>query len=359
MENNKSTYIIAEAGVNHNGCIDTAKKLIDVAVDSGVDAIKFQSFKTEKLVSKRAKKAEYQAKTTNERETQYEMIKKLELSDHAHNELAEYCKIKKIEFLSTPFDEQSLDLLVERYNISKIKLSSGDLTNAPFLLKVARKRRPIILSTGMSLLSEVEQALSVLAFGFLEESSPSVSKFMQAYRSSEGQRLIRKYVTLLHCTTEYPTPFEDVNLNVMDTLKQAFSIPVGYSDHTEGVSIPIAAVSRGATVIEKHFTLDKSFEGPDHKASLDPSELKLMVRMIRQVEKSFGSPIKVPVESELKNIGIARKSILASRRIKKGELFCEENLVVKRPGDGLSPMNYWDLIGKKANKDYETEEAIK
>jgi N-acetylneuraminate synthase len=354
----KNTYIIAEAGVNHNGSLELAKKLIDVAAEAGADAVKFQTFKAEKLVSYKAPKAEYQKMTTNHEESQFEMIKKLELDEFAHEFLVEYCREKNIEFLSTPFDEESVDFLVYQLNLSRIKVSSGDLTNAPLLLKIARTKKPIILSTGMSTLGEIEQALGVLAFGYLGHVNPSIENFQIAYRSALGQMLLKEKVTLLHCTTEYPTPFTDVNLRVMDTFKQAFGLSVGFSDHTPGISVPIAAVSRGAILVEKHFTLDEALPGPDHKASLEPEELKMMIKSIREVEESLGSPIKMPVESELKNMNVARKSILSSKAIPKGEEFTKENLVIKRPGTGISPIYYWELLGGRASRNYDSEDLI-
>lgn len=359
MKEITTTYIIAEAGVNHNGSLKMAKELIDKAVEAGVDAIKFQSFKSEGLVSKNAPKAKYQSENTIATESQFEMLKKLELNDEAHRVLIDYCKVKNIEFLSTPFDFESLELLVGKYNIPKIKISSGDLTNAPFLLKVAQTNKPIILSTGMSTLGEIEQALGIIAFGYLNLDNPSNENFQSAYSSQEGQKVLKENVTILHCTTEYPTPFGDVNLHVLDTISQSFGLKVGYSDHTEGISVPIAAVAKGAVLIEKHFTLDKGLPGPDHKASLDPEELKMMVNSLRTIEQALGSRVKAPVISELKNIDIVRKSILASRPILKGEEFTKENTVIKRPGVGLSPINYWDLLGKRATRNFDTEEPIK
>lgn len=354
----KHTYIIAEVGVNHNGSLELAKQLIDVAVEAGVDAVKFQTFKADKLVSKKAPKAEYQSKSTDPEESQYSMLKKLELDDEAHQYLIDYCSERNIEFLSTPFDLDSVDLLVDKYRLDTIKVSSGDLTNAPLLLKIARTGKSMILSTGMSSLIEIEQALGVVAFGYLGYDNPSLQGFKEAFYSKEGRQLLKEKVTILHCTTEYPTPFEDVNLRVMDTLKQAFGLEVGFSDHTPGIAVPIAAVARGAVLIEKHFTLDKTLPGPDHKASLEPEELKMMVSSIRQVEKSVGSSIKVPVESEVKNISVARKSILASKQILLGDEFTEGNLTVKRPGNGVEPIKYWDLLGKKATRNYDAEELI-
>ncbi|AMV71854.1 N-acetylneuraminate synthase [Desulfuromonas carbonis] len=354
----RHTYIIAEAGVNHNGSLEMAKKLVEVAADAGADAVKFQTFKANKLVSSLAPKAEYQTRTTGSDESQFEMIRKLELDDHAHEALIAHCKICNIEFLSTPFDLESVDLLAGRFDLPCIKIPSGEITNAPLLLKIARTGKPVILSTGMSTLGEVEDALGVLAFGFLSKSGPSIAAFRAAYCSAQGQALLLDKVTLLHCTTEYPAPLEDVNLQVMDTLKSAFGLPVGYSDHTEGIAVPIAAVDRGAVVIEKHFTLDRSLPGPDHKASLEPAELRQMVRSIRDVEQALGTGTKHPTPSELKNMAVARKSLVAACTIRSGEPFTAENLAVKRPGNGLSPMHQWELLGRKAGKDFAVDEAI-
>ncbi|MDK2820354.1 MAG: hypothetical protein PWP31_319 [Clostridia bacterium] len=352
-------FIIAEAGVNHNGSIDMATKLIDVAAKAGADAVKFQTFKADNLVSKKAPKAEYQTKTTDASESQYEMIKRLELDEKAHEKLLEHCKRHDIEFLSTPFDLKSADMLASDLNIKKIKISSGDITNAPLLLQAAKTGKPVILSTGMSRLSDIEMALGVLAFGYISiDKKPSIKSFKKAYMSEEGQKALKNNVILLHCTTEYPAPYEEVNLKAMDTLRTAFDLPVGLSDHTTGIAVPIAAVARGAVVIEKHFTLDKNLPGPDHEASLEPEELEQMVKSIRHVEKSLGSHLKTPAPSEVKNIKVVRKSLVASRDIKKGEIFTEENLTVKRPGNGVSPMYYWDWLGKAATKDYCKDEVI-
>lgn len=358
--NNKRTYIIAEAGVNHNGSIELAKKLIDAAAEAGADAVKFQTFKTENLVSKLAPKAKYQKETTSASESQFDMLKKLELDENTHEELIIYCKKRNIEFLSTPFDFDSLNLLSNKFEITSMKVPSGEITNAPFLLKVAQTQKPIILSTGMSTLGEVEQALGVIAFGYIDrDEEPSLAKFQEAYYSAEGQKVIRKNVVILHCTTEYPTKYEDVNLEAMNTLKHAFGLNVGYSDHTLGIAVPIAAVARGAVVIEKHFTLDRNLPGPDHQASLEPAELKEMVTNIRQIEKAIGNSIKSPTIVEFKNKDVARKSLVASRDIKIGEKFSEDNLVIKRPGAGISPMLYWDMIGKKSDKNYNEDEVIR
>lgn len=352
------TYIIAEAGVNHNGSLDMARQLVKVAAEAGADAVKFQTFKADKLVSRTAPKAEYQTKTTDADESQYEMIRKLELDEHAHETLIEHCKVCGIQFLSTPFDLESVDLLAGRFDLPCIKIPSGDITNAPLLLKIAQTGKPVIISTGMSTLGEIEDALGVLAFGYLGKSGPSIAAFCASYCSDEGMTALQKKVTLLHCTTEYPAPITDVNLKVMDTLKSAFGLPVGYSDHTEGIAVPIAAVGRGAVVIEKHFTLDRTFPGPDHKASLEPSELKQMVAAIRAVEQALGSGRKHPTPSELKNMSVARKSLVAACPIVAGEQFTAEHLAVKRPGDGISPLNYWRLLGMKAVRDFNSDEAI-
>lgn len=327
-------FVIAEAGVNHNGNIEIAKKLVDIAVEARVDAIKFQTFKSEKVVCANASKAEYQLETTDKKESQLEMLKKLELTKEMHEQLINYCKTKNIMFLSTPFDDESLDLLME-YDLEIIKISSGEITNYPFLKKVAQKRKKVILSTGMSTLDEVKEAVQVL------KDNGTID------------------ITLLHCNTQYPTPYKDVNLKAMNMLRNELGCQVGYSDHTEGIEVPIAAVALGATVIEKHFTLDKSMEGPDHKASLEPEELKQMVKAIRNIEQALGNGKKEPSESEKKNIEIVRKSIVAKCNIAEGEVFTEENLTTKRPGNGLTPMVWNDVIGKRAKKDFKEDEQIK
>lgn len=358
--NNQHTYIIAEAGVNHNGSLDLAKKLIDVAVDAGVDAVKFQTFKTEKVVSRKAPKADYQKKITCAEESQYEMIKKLELGKPAHETLVVHCKKKGIQFLSTPFDLESLDFLVKKLDLPRIKLPSGEITNGPLLLETARSGKSTILSTGMCSLGEIETALGVLAFGYTEsEKRPLLKAFEEAYSSSSGQRALREKVVLLHCTTEYPAPFEDVHLRAMGTMHRAFGLPVGYSDHTTGITVPIAAAAKGAVVIEKHFTLDRNLPGPDHKASLEPDELKKMVSSIRQVELALGSPLKAPAPSEIRNRSVARKSLTATEGIKKGTMFSKDNLCAKRPADGISPMSYWERMGSIADRDYESDELIR
>lgn len=332
----KHVLIIAEAGVNHNGSLDIAKQLIDKAVEAGVDIIKFQTFKSEKLVSKAAKQAEYQQRNIGKKdESQLAMLKKLELSPSAHKELMDYCREKGIRFFSTAFDMDSIEYL-HSLNLGLWKIPSGEITNYPYLRKIAQYHEPIILSTGMCELSDIEATLKVLV----------------------GFGVKKEQITILHCNTEYPTPYSDVNLRAMLEIRDRFGVQVGYSDHTQGIEVPIAAVALGASVIEKHFTLDKNMEGPDHKASLEPDELKAMVCAIRNVEQTLGSGHKTISESERKNIEIARKSIVAACPIKKGELFTEENLTVKRPGNGISPMRWSEVIGKTAAKDFEEEEMI-
>lgn len=327
----KTVIIIAEAGVNHNGDINFAYKLIDAASEAGADYIKFQTFITELIVDKSAKKAEYQKSKTIGDDSQYEMIKKLELSFDDFHKLNSYCKERGIGFLTSVADLVSL-AKIDEYNLDYIKVASGELTNLLFLKKVSLKERPVILSTGMANLGEIEEALKVLFKGGVSRSD----------------------ITILHCNTEYPTPFEDVNLKAMNTIAEAFKVNVGYSDHTMGVEIPIAAVALGAKIIEKHFTLDKNLPGPDHSASLEPFELKLMVSAIRNVEKALaGSGRKEPSESESKNIVIVRKSLFASKNIKKGDTFSEDNLILKRPGDGINANEVFKVIGKVANNEIE------
>jgi len=333
--NNQSTIIIAEAGVNHNGSIELAKKLIDVAAEAGAYFVKFQTFKAETLVTQTADKAEYQKKITNTDESQFEMIKKLELDRKTHEELIDYCKIKDIQFLSTAFDHDSIDLLA-LINIPLFKIPSGEITNLPYLRHIGKMGKPIIMSTGMSTLDEVRDALNLLIEAGAE----------------------KEQITILHCNTEYPTPMEDVNLKAMLTLRDELGVKVGYSDHTLGIEVSVAAVAMGAAVIEKHFTMDRTLPGPDHAASLEPEELKAMVIAIRNIEKAMGDGEKKPSPSETKNISIARKSIVAKKLIKKGELFSEENLTVKRPGMGISPMEWYTLIGKAASSDYGMDDLI-
>jgi N,N'-diacetyllegionaminate synthase len=330
-----SVFIIAEAGVNHNGSIQIAKKLINVAADSGADAVKFQTFKAGSLLSKKAKKADYQKQTTNMSESQFDMIKKLELNMEMHKELIAYCKEKGIIFLSTPFDHDSINLLRD-LKLSIFKIPSGEITNLPYLRHIGSLGKQVILSTGMSSIGEIKDALDILI-------SMGTSK---------------ENITVLHANTMYPTPMEDVNLNAMLTIQREFDIAVGYSDHTLGIEVDIAAVAMGASCIEKHFTLDKTMKGPDHKASIDSKELKVMVESIRNIEKALGSYEKKPSPSENINIDIIRKSIVASQQIKKGDLLTNKNITVKRPGDGISPMKWDVVIGEIAVKDYEMDDLI-
>lgn len=334
LSSNK-VFIIAEAGVNHNGSINLAKKLIDVASNAGADAVKFQSFKAENLATKQAQKAMYQKETTNIEESQFDMLKKLELSTEMHKELISYCKYKKIIFLSSPFDHESIELL-DDLGLEIFKIPSGEITNFPYLRHIGKLDRKIILSTGMSNIDEVKNALDIL---------------IQAGTKKNN-------ITVLHANTEYPTPMEDVNLKAMLTIGNTFNVSYGYSDHTLGIEVDIAAVAIGATCIEKHFTLDKNMEGPDHKASLEPNELNEMVKSIRNVELALGSDIKRPSKSELPNIQIARKSIVAKTKIKKGDLLTENNITVKRPGEGISPMKWDDILGTEAVKDYQEDELL-
>ena len=350
------TYIIAEAGVNHNGSFDMAKKLVDVAKEAGADAVKFQTFKAENLVTKHAKQADYQVENLKQATSQYDMLKKLELTFDDFTKLQQYCEEKGIEFLSTPFDFESVDFLFDTLQIKIAKIPSGELTNVPFIYQMAKKKKPIILSTGMATLADIHEALSYIAFGLAEKSN--MCEVANFYVTEEAKTLLKQYVSLLHCTTEYPAPFDTINLKAIATLREEFQLNVGLSDHSDGIAVPTAAVALGATVIEKHFTLDKTLEGPDHVASLEPSELFQMVQQIRQVEAALGTGIKQPSEIELKNRIAARKSLVAKKVIKQGELFTEENLVVKRPGDGIAPIEYWAYLGKPAQKSYEQDELI-
>ncbi|MFA6412699.1 MAG: N-acetylneuraminate synthase [Syntrophales bacterium] len=334
--NHNKTFIIAEAGVNHNGSLEMAFQLIDVAVAAGADAVKFQTFTAEKIIAADAPKAGYQKETTGSDESQLEMVKKLELDETAHVRLQQHCRHKGIQFLSAPFDLESIDLL-NRLGLEIFKIPSGEITNLPYLRKLGALGKRLILSTGMANLGDIEAALGILA----ESGTPLEN------------------ITVLHCNTEYPTPFEDVNLSAMLTIGNAFpGISAGYSDHTSGIEVPIAAVAMGATVIEKHFTLDRNLTGPDHKASLVPDELKAMVQAIRNIEKALGDGIKRPSPSEVKNKAIARKSLVAINPIKTGELFSSDNITAKRPGTGISPMRWDEVLGQAAQKDYEKDDLI-
>jgi len=327
--------IIAEAGVNHNGSVQLAKKLIDKAVFSGADAVKFQTFKATNVVSKNAPKADYQKQTTNLRESQFDMIKRLELDERAHQELIAYCKEANIMFLSTPFDLDSVDLLNE-LGLQIFKIPSGEITNLPYLRRIGSLNKKVILSTGMSDLKEIGEAIKILT----------------------NAGTLKENITVLHANTMYPTPMEDVNLRAILTIQNKFDVAVGYSDHTLGIEVDIAAVAMGATVIEKHFTIDKTMDGPDHKSSIDPEELKAMVSSIRNIEKALGSSVKKPSKSEKPNISMARKSIVAKKSIKKGELFTEKNITIKRPGIGISPMKWDTILGKVAERDYQIDDLL-
>ena len=331
-----SVFIIAEAGVNHNGYTELAKKLIDVAVEAGADAVKFQTFKAQNLVAKNVKKAGYQKQTTEGSESQFDMIKKLELDVSAHKELMAYCQERDIMFLSTPFDHDSIKLLND-LGLQIFKIPSGEITNLPYLRYIGSLNKRVILSTGMSNLQEVGDALTLL---------------IEAGTKNEN-------ITILHDNTMYPTPLEDVNLNAMLTIQKEFSVDVGYSDHTLGIEVDIAAVALGASIIEKHFTLDKNMDGPDHKASLEPEELKSMILAIRNIEKSLGSSEKKPSSSEVVNMAVIRKSIVAKQKIKKGEFLSDKNIIVKRPGTGISPMEWDNLIGTRSRYDFKKDELIK
>lgn len=328
-----SVLIIAEAGVNHNGSLDLALKMVDEAKRAGADIVKFQTAIPEKVISKYADKAEYQKKTTGNEESQLEMCKRIHLKLSDYDIIKKYCEEVGIEFLSTPFDLESIDYL-EKLGMRLWKIPSGEITNLPYLIKIAKTGKPVIMSTGMAELNEVEEAVNVLK------------------ENGAGE------ITLLHCTTEYPAPFESVNLRAMNTLREKFGTEAGYSDHTVGFEAAVAAVVLGASVIEKHFTLNHNMEGPDHKASLEPEELEIMVNNIRLIEKAMGDGVKRPAEAEKKNIAIARKSIVAAKDIKKGEIFTEENITVKRPGSGISPMKWFEVLGTEAVRDFGEDELI-
>ncbi|MCS3765314.1 N-acetylneuraminate synthase [Bradyrhizobium centrosematis] len=351
-------WIIAEAGVNHNGVIERALELVDVAADSGADVVKFQTFNAEKLATATAPKADYQIVNTHEANSQLDMLRALELSATDHLQLIERCRERNIGFMSTAFDAESLAML-GHFDMPAIKIPSGDITCADLLLRAARLQRKLIVSTGMATLGEIEQALGVIAFGLTTHRVPtSRAEFERAYFSEIGRAALQSKVTLLHCITEYPAPPETVNLRAMDTMASAFGLPVGYSDHCMGIEISLAAAARGASVIEKHFTLDRTLPGPDHAASLEPDELRQMINGIRNIERALGSSLKRPVAAELRNRVVARRSVVAVRHIEKGEIFTAAMLSAKRPGDGISPMETWNLLGRRASRDYAPDEQI-
>lgn len=355
------TYVIAEAGVNHNGKIKLAKKLIDIASNAGANAIKFQLFNSDLIVTKSADKAPYQV--NNKNESQYEMLKKLELKKSELIELSNYCEHKKIDFLCSAFDSISLKFLIKTLKIKTLKIASGEITNAPFLLEHARSGKNLIISTGASDLKEVANALYVISYGLVNKKNIkneklTIQNFRKAYHSKKAKVLLKKKVTILHCTSHYPAPINEVNLRAIELLKDEFGIRLGYSDHTNNILTSISAVCLGANVIEKHFTINKGMAGPDHKASSSPKELKEMINQIRTIEIILGKREKKLQKSESQNLNIIRKSLVAIDRIYSGNLFSENNIYPKRPGNGISPFHYWKLIGKKSKKKYKVDELI-
>ncbi|MET4560693.1 N-acetylneuraminate synthase [Lysinibacillus parviboronicapiens] len=355
----QSTYIIAEAGVNHNGSFEMAKKLVKVAKVAGADAVKFQTFRAKNLVTKEAMQADYQVENLGEVSSQYEMLEKLELSFDEFTSLKNYCDELGIEFLSTPFDHDSVDFLVDELQMKTVKIPSGELTNSPFIHYIATKQKKMIVSTGMATMNEIHEALSFIAYGLARPCDDvSIDNVHSFYKTSEAKEILKRFVTILHCTTEYPAPFETINLKALNYLSEELALSIGFSDHSQGIAIPIAATSMGATVIEKHFTLDRTLPGPDHVASLEPSELKAMVEGIRQIERAIGSGLKEPTVAEMKNRVVARKSIVAKKNIQPSEILNISNLDIKRPGNGISPSKYWSLLGEKATKFYQKDELI-
>lgn len=353
------TYIIAEAGVNHNGSLDMAKQLVDVAKQTGVDAVKFQTFKAESLVTRTAQQAGYQVNNLGGATSQFEMLKKLELSYEEFVELKQYCDSIQIEFLSTPFDFESVDFLVDDIGMSQIKIPSGELTNSPLIHYIATKRKPMIVSTGMATMDDIHEALSFLAYGLaFPDQLVDLEKVQTYYQTPEAKILLKEFVTVLHCTTEYPAPFDTINLNAMNEMAKELQLPIGFSDHSQGIAVPIAAVALGAVVIEKHFTLDCSLPGPDHLASLEPKELEAMVTGIRAIGQSLGTGNKMPTSIELENRQVARKSIVAKVKIVAGDILTEDHLAIKRPGNGMPPTAYWSLIGKVAKQSYEADTLL-
>ena len=354
------SLIIAEAGVNHNGDEALAFKLVDAAFAAGADIIKFQTYKAKNVASKTAQKADYQITESCDDESQLELLSRLELPYESHFKLVEYCNQLGIEFLSTAFDSESLNFLVDELDLKRLKIPSGEITNAPFILEHARTGCDLIISTGMATLAEIESVLGVIAFGYImpADALPSIEAFQNAYLSQKGKASLRDKVTLLHCTTEYPAPLSDINLSAMTTISSAFGLPIGYSDHSEGIIVSIAAIAKGATVIEKHLTLDKDMEGPDHQASLDPNEFKSLVDAIKSVEFSLGDGIKGPSPSELKNKISARKSLIAANDISINQKISSQDIDIKRPGSGMSPYDYWKIQDKVAKRSYKKGDLI-
>jgi N-acetylneuraminate synthase len=352
------TLIIAEAGVNHSGNLETAVALVDAAADAGADIVKFQTFNANALVTRSARKADYQQRTTDASESQQAMLQRLELPQSAHHTLIAHAKRRGIEFLSTPFDQQSLEFLMS-LKLPRIKIGSGDLTNAPLLHSAAKAGATLILSTGMATLGEIEEALGVLAHGYFRGGQPpGLAAFRAAWRDPAARQRLAQHVSLLHCTTEYPCPPGDVNLAAMAAMKAAFQLHVGYSDHTDGIEVSLAAVALGAGIIEKHLTLDRNAEGPDHAASLEPSDFRRLVSAIRNIEGALGDGVKAPRDSEVKNIPVARKSIVAARPLKAGETIGPDDITTKRPGSGRAPIEYWSLIGTTLTRPYDTEDPV-
>ncbi len=352
-------FVIAEAGVNHNGSGDLAVQLIDVAADSGADAVKFQSFRADSLVGASAPRAAYQVRNQPGDHSQLDMLRKLELSEQIQRELFMHARAKGIEFMSTPFDIESLEFLASGLRVARLKIASGEITNAPLLLRAARTRLPLIVSTGMCSMPDIEDALDVLAFGMTCDGEPGGVESLRGARTSKaGREALAASVTLLHCTSEYPAPVGDINLLAMDTLRAEFGLAAGLSDHSAGIAAAIAAAARGAAVIEKHFTLDRGLPGPDHKASLEPAELGMMIACIRDANAALGSPVKGPTHAELDTRAVARRSLVAARDIRKGERISATDIAIKRPGGGISPMNFWNWIGKLAERDYRKDELL-
>jgi N-acetylneuraminate synthase len=358
MPMSERTRIIAEAGVNHNGSVDLALELVDVAADAGADVVKFQTFKADQLATAKAAKAEYQVVNTNESGSQLDMLRALELSPADHRAIADRARSRGIGFMSTAFDAGSLAML-SAFGMPAIKIPSGDVTSVDLLLRSARLGKPLIMSTGMATLGEIEQALGVVAFGLITNKAPaSRADFEEAYSSDAGRSALRDKVTLLHCVTEYPAPPETINLHAMATMAAAFGLPVGYSDHTTGIEVALAAVALGAGTIEKHFTLDRGLPGPDHSASLEPDELKRLVTSIRNIESALGSATKGPGAQEMRNRAVARRSLVAARAIGKGEILTADMFTEKRPGTGLQPIEALNLIGRPAGRDYQPDDMI-
>ncbi len=354
----KRTFLIAEAGVNHNGSLDMALQLVDVAANAGADAVKFQTFKAMSLVTTNAPQAKYQTVNMKESETQLTMLERLELSEESHHKLVKHCRQVGIRFMSTAFDVDSLAFLA-KLDVPALKIPSGDITCAPLLLNAARLHIPLIVSTGMSTLADIENALGVIAFGLTTDREPTGrNDFIEAYSSLAGQEALSKYVSLLHCVSQYPAPPSSVNLRAMDSMAQCFKLPIGYSDHTLGIEVSLAAVARGATIIEKHFTLNRKLPGPDHAASIEPEELNQLVTSIRNIESSLGNGLKAPNAVEEDTSQVVRRSLVAARPISRGEFIKSNDLAFKRPGYGLSPMEFWDVVGRQAVHDFAVDELI-